>query len=69
MVHCYPEVEQMKFLATAAWLILIGISVSACESSASDNKPPPFGQSSIDSINKVNKPPYGQSSDRSSQGE
>jgi len=59
----------MKFLATAAWLILIGISVSACESSTStsDNKPPPFGQSSIDSINKVNKPPYGQSSERSSQ--
>ena len=61
----------MKLLANAAWLILIGISVSACESSTptsnADNKPPPFGQSSIDSITKVNKPPYGQSSERSSQ--
>jgi hypothetical protein len=62
----------MKFLATAAWLILIGISVSACASSTptpnADNNPPTFALSNIDSIEKVNKPPYGQSSARGALG-
>jgi hypothetical protein len=68
----YREVEQMKLPTTAAWLTLIGISVSACASSTptpdTDNNPPAFALSNIDSINKVNKPPYGQSSERSALG-
>jgi hypothetical protein len=39
----------MKFLATAAWVVLIGITVSACASitpTFDDDNKPPYGQSS-----------------------
>ncbi len=37
----------MKFLATAAWVVLIGITVSACVSfTFDDDNKPPYGQSS-----------------------
>ncbi|GLR88687.1 hypothetical protein GCM10007857_54000 [Bradyrhizobium iriomotense] len=42
MLRRYPEDEQMKFWTTAAWVILIGISVSACAFEP-DNKPA-YGQ-------------------------
>jgi len=37
------QVEQMKFLATAALAILIALSLSACLTFDPDNKPP-YGQ-------------------------
>lgn len=54
----------MKFLAIAATLILIGISLSTCASSDDGNKPP-FGRWPGDD---GNKPPYGQSPGQKSGG-
>ena len=49
--HWSPEVEQMKFLTTAAWAVLIGVLLNACASLTFDPD---------------NKPPYGQANGRKS---